>query len=155
MTTKGHRLLGRWRITSMELWDAAFIDLLGSGYIRLDADGGGEFAFDDVQGEIDGHASSDSVHFTWEGSDEMDNASGDGDAQLEEDGSLTGEISFHRGDECSFTARRWYLSNSLLVSQTVPRAYRSVLLIVHPMTRSDSALPRPERVEAIISVQCR
>ncbi len=34
MNAKGHPLLGKWRITSMELWDAEFIDLLGPGYIR-------------------------------------------------------------------------------------------------------------------------
>ena len=64
MTGKAHPLLGKWRITSMEIWDAAFIDLLGPGYIRFDADGGGEFAFGAVQGEIDGHPSSKSIHFT-------------------------------------------------------------------------------------------
>jgi hypothetical protein len=37
----------------------------------------------------------------------MDHACGDGDADLEEDGTLSGEIRFHRGDESSFTARRW------------------------------------------------
>jgi hypothetical protein len=40
MTGKGHPLLGKWRITTMELWDAAFIDLLGPGYIRFDTEGG-------------------------------------------------------------------------------------------------------------------
>ncbi len=74
MTSKGHPLLGKWRITSMEFWDAAFIDLLGPGYIRFDADSGGEFAFGAVQGEIDGHPSSESIHFTWDGRDEMDHA---------------------------------------------------------------------------------
>ena len=107
MTGKGHPLLGKWRIATMELWDAAFIDLLGAGYIRFDTDGGGEFAFGAVQGEIDGHCGSFSIHFTWEGNDEMDHASGDGDAQLEEDGTLTGESRFHHGDEAAFTARRW------------------------------------------------
>lgn len=107
MTTKGHPLLGKWRITGMELWDGEFIDLLGPGYIRFDADGGGEFAFGAVQGELDCHFGTDSIHFTWEGSDEMDHACGDGDADLEEDGTLAGEIRFHRGDESSFTARRW------------------------------------------------
>jgi hypothetical protein len=37
----------------------------------------------------------------------MDQACGDGDAQLEADGTLTGEIRFHRGDESAFTAHRW------------------------------------------------
>jgi hypothetical protein len=74
------------------------------GYIRFDADGGGEFAIGAVQGEIDCHFDTDSIHFTWEGSDEMDHACGDGDAQLEDDGTLTGELRFHRGDESAFTA---------------------------------------------------
>lgn len=107
MTTRGHPLLGKWRITSMELWDAEFIDLLGPGYIRFDADGRGEFVFGAVQGGLDCHLGADDIHFTWEGSDEMDHACGDGDADLEEDGTLTGEIRFHHGDESSFTARRW------------------------------------------------
>ncbi len=107
MSTEAHPLLGKWRITSMELWDAAFIDLLGAGYIQFDADGGGEFAFGAVQGGIDGHPCGQSIHFTWEGNDEMGPACGDGDAQLKEDGTLTGEIRFHRGDESSFTAQRW------------------------------------------------
>ena len=92
---------------SIELSDAAFIDLLGPAYIRFDADGGGELAFGAVQGGIDDHPGTDSVHFTWEGSDEMDHASGDGDAQLDADGTLIGEIRFHRGDEPAFTAHRW------------------------------------------------
>ena len=74
----------------MELWDAEFIDLLGPAYIQFGADGGSEFAFGTVQGGLD-------CHF----------GHGDGEAQLEEDGTLTGEIRFHRGDESSFTDRRW------------------------------------------------
>jgi hypothetical protein len=37
----------------------------------------------------------------------MDGVSGDGDAQLEDGDTLTGEIRFHLGDESSFIARRW------------------------------------------------
>jgi hypothetical protein len=91
-----------------ELSQHARFDLVGlDAGIWLDADGAGECAFGAVQGGIDGHPGTDSVHFTWEGSDEMDHASGDGDAQLDADGTLTGEIRFHRGDEPAFTAHRW------------------------------------------------
>jgi hypothetical protein len=107
MTSKGYPLIGRWRITSMEFWDAAFVDLLGPGCIRFDADGEGEFPFGAVQVEIDGHLSSESIHFNSEGSDEMDHASGDGVAQLDADSTLIGEIRSHRGHEAAFTARRW------------------------------------------------
>lgn len=107
MSSEAHPLLGKWRITSMALWDTAFIDLLGPGYIRFDANGGGEFVFGAVQGWLDCGFGGQSIHFTWEGNDEMDPACGNGDAQLEADGTLTGEIRFHHGDESSFTARRW------------------------------------------------
>jgi hypothetical protein len=104
MTALGeHPLIGKWRITEMELWDAEFIDLLAPGYIRFDPDGRGEFAFGAVQGGLDCHYGPASIHFTWTGHDEMDEAAGDGDAQLEDDGTLTGEIRFHLGDESSFT----------------------------------------------------
>lgn len=39
----------------------------------------------------------------WEGNDEMDDASGEGYAELQDDGSLNGDISFHDGDESTFT----------------------------------------------------
>ncbi len=105
MTTKGHPLLGKWRVTDMKPWDAEFIDRLGPGSIQFDPDGGGDFATA-VQGGLDCHFGTDSIHFTWEGSDDIDHACGDGDADLEEDRTITGEIRFHRGDESTFTARR-------------------------------------------------
>lgn len=67
MTSEHQKLLHKWRISSKELCDAAFIDLLGPGYIRLDANRGVEFAFGAVQGEIDGQSGSHSIHFTWGG----------------------------------------------------------------------------------------
>jgi hypothetical protein len=47
------------------------------------------------------------VEFTWEGNNEMDQASGAGRAELQKDGSLTEEIRFHNGDDSTFKARRW------------------------------------------------
>jgi len=102
-----HPLVGKWRITGMELWDAEFIDMVEPGYFQFDADGGGEFVFGAVQGGLDCRRAEAGLRFTWTGSDEMDEASGDGDAQLKDDGTLTGQIRFHLGDVSSFTARRW------------------------------------------------
>jgi hypothetical protein len=42
----------------------------------------------------------------------MDEASGDGWAELQFDATLIGEICFHDGDEISFTARRWTTSST-------------------------------------------
>lgn len=107
-----HPLTGKWRIEEMELWDQGFIDLLGPGFISFDDQGGGEFHFGAVDGQLEcGYAKS-TIHFTWEGSDEMDQAEGDGYAQLEDDGTITGEINFHRGDESTFTASRWTSSTA-------------------------------------------
>jgi hypothetical protein len=102
-----HRLIGKWRITDMELWDAEFIDMLEPAYVQFDADGGGQFVFGAVQGQLDCRDNGASLRFTWVGNDEGDQASGDGEAELQADGALKGAIRFHLGDESSFSARRW------------------------------------------------
>jgi hypothetical protein len=53
-----------------------------------------------------------SIPCTWDGFDEMDEASGDGHAELQDDGSITGEIAFHIGDKLYFTAARWTSSTA-------------------------------------------
>ncbi len=37
----------------------------------------------------------------------MDLVRGDGEVELEDDSTLTGEIRYHLGDESTFKARRW------------------------------------------------
>jgi hypothetical protein len=65
-----HRLIGKWRITDMELWDAEFIDMLEPAYVQFDADGGGQFVFGAVQGQLDCRDNGASLRFTWVGNDE-------------------------------------------------------------------------------------
>ena len=107
MTTSDHPMIGKWRITEMELSDAEFIDLLGLGYIQFHSDGDDKLVFGAVQGGLDCQYGQASIHFTCAGHDKMDETSGDGDAQLEEDGTLTGDIRFHLGYKSSFTTHRW------------------------------------------------
>ena len=57
--------------------------------------------------DLDCRYGPDAVRFTWEDNDEMDPAFGAGSAKCAPDGSLTGEICFHRGDESTFKARKW------------------------------------------------
>jgi hypothetical protein len=102
-----HPLLGKWRIVEMELWDADFLDLVEPAYIAFGDQGRGEFVFGAVYGGLDCRYGATSVRFTWQGSDEMDPACGDGEAELDEAGDLIGEIRFHLGDESGFKARRW------------------------------------------------
>jgi hypothetical protein len=44
------------------------------------------------------------VYFDWEGCDEMDEVSGSGSADLQEDGSLEIEFAYRHGDEATLKA---------------------------------------------------
>jgi hypothetical protein len=107
MPSRKNPLLGRWRIAEMELWDTDFVDMLEPAYITFEVKRGGEFAFGAVRGDLDCRYGPDGVRFTWEGNDERDPVFGAGFAKLLPNGSLTGEICFHRGDESTFKARKW------------------------------------------------
>jgi len=98
-------VLGRWRIVEIEGWDSGYIDMLGPGQIQLDRDGG-SIQFGAVEIGLDCSYSPTVVHFTFHGSDEGTEVSGDGDAELEANGTLAGEIRFHLGDDMPFIAKR-------------------------------------------------
>ena len=99
-------IIGRWRIVDADLWDRDYLDLVEPAYLKIGNDGRAEFAFGVVQagGEID-YAKS-MVFFRWHGFDEGDEITGDGSAELQDDGSLEIEISFDNGDDATLTARR-------------------------------------------------
>ena len=105
-------LRGKWRILEIPGYKADYPDMMGPAYIFFDGKGGGEFAFGCVTGSLYGAADAGAVDVTWDGNNEMDDALGDGSAQLQPDGSLEGEIRFHRGDEIAFTARRQKTSST-------------------------------------------
>jgi hypothetical protein len=104
------RLIGRWRIVEMDLWDRDALDLVEPAYIEFDDRARGCFGFIAVEGDLDcRHADVDGrarVDFTWEGDDEGDARSGRGWAQLEPDGALRGHIFFHAGNDSGFLAGR-------------------------------------------------
>jgi hypothetical protein len=98
---------GKWRITEMDAWDREAIDLVGPGFIEFRGQGG-QFHFIAVDGWMDCRHGQRSgrpyITFTWEGNDECDPASGRGWAKLLKDGSLTGHIYFHHGEDSGFKA---------------------------------------------------
>jgi hypothetical protein len=129
--TKQPRIQGRYRITSTEVWDSEALDLVEPAFIRFDGERDGEFRMIAIVGDLDcRHGTRDgrpSVEFSWEGMDEMDEASGRGWAVLEEDGSLNGRLFFHQGDDSAFTAepeaaRRPYPSGGVGRAKTRPRS---------------------------------
>ncbi len=100
------RLLGRWRIVQMPDYTDDYPDMMEPAYILFEDHGSGEFAFGCVTGQIFVGDKTDAVAFSWSGNDEIDEAQGDGWAELQPDGSLKGQICLHGGDEANFTARR-------------------------------------------------
>jgi hypothetical protein len=105
-------VMGKWRILKMPDYVEDYPDMLEPAYLLFAEDCGGEFAFGCVTGQFFGDTNLDAVEFSWEGNDEMDQAHGDGWAQLQPDGSLKGAICFHNGDEANFIARRWTSSTA-------------------------------------------
>lgn len=100
-------LIGKWRITEADLWDRDYLDLVEPAHIMFEGCGHGEFAFGCVNGGLDCEYSRRIIFFTWQGFDEMDEVSGDGSAELDDDGSLEIEIRFHLGDEAVMKAQKW------------------------------------------------
>lgn len=100
-------LIGKWRFVEMDGFDRDYIDLMGPGYIAFDKNGRGEFSFGCVTGALNCWHGEADVDFEWEGNDEMDEASGSGEAELDPDGTLSGTIEFDNGDESGFKARKW------------------------------------------------
>ena len=100
---------GRWRITSMEMWDQDFVDAEVEGYFEFRPSGQGSFQFGYVSGEIDYRDTirdgKPGVEWSWDGNDEMDPAQGRGWAVIDGD-EIHGLIAFHQGDESEFVAKR-------------------------------------------------
>src|SRR5262245_46830642 len=110
MSKKKSPYTGTWRIIEMEMWDSDYLDAEVPAYITIKPDGSGEFQFGYVSGGIFGEIDSDSgaerFEFTWEGSDEMDAASGSGWLRPAGGDRLEGKIRFHRGDSSGLVAER-------------------------------------------------
>jgi hypothetical protein len=62
-----------------------------------------------LQAGLDLSYSPSMVFFTWAGFDEMDQVSGDGSAELLDDGSIDIAFAYHNGDEAILKAKRTIL----------------------------------------------
>ena len=102
-------VVGTWRITSMEVWDADYFDMEAPAHITMSADLTGEFQFGLVQGDLDARLSAaDGVaraEFSWSGADENDPVSGRGWFVVTGD-QAEGRFFIHLGDDSGFTAVR-------------------------------------------------
>jgi len=94
-------LKGKWRVVETPGYDM----VTPGSYLRFD-ENGGEFVLDCLTGSIYGTCEGETIEFEWSGNDEMDEASGEGWAELQQDGSLQGEITLLNGDDIPFVARQ-------------------------------------------------
>jgi len=99
-------VVGRWRIVEADLWDRHYLDLCGPATLVVQASGHGEIAFGAMQASLDIDYGPDEIGFTWAGFDEMDEVSGAGFAELQDDGSLQIEFDYNLGDEAVLKAVR-------------------------------------------------
>ena len=99
-------IIGRWRIVEAYLWGPDYVNLAEPPYLQIDGDGRAGFAFGGLNatGELEYGRSI--VFFRWTGFDEGDEISGNGSAEIEDDGSLEIELSFNNGDDAILIARR-------------------------------------------------
>jgi hypothetical protein len=102
-------VVGTWRITSMEVWDADYFDMEVPAHITIRNDLTGAFQFGLVRGyidtrvgEIDGGAR---VEFSWSGEDDDNPVCGRGWMDVTGD-NTQGRIFIHSGDDSAFTATR-------------------------------------------------
>jgi transposase len=102
----GCELIGRWRIVEADLWDSDYLDLVEPAYMSFGKNGRGEFAFGVVNATMELGYGQRIVFFNWTGFDEGDEICGSGSAELEDDGTIEIELSFHNGDDAILKARR-------------------------------------------------
>jgi hypothetical protein len=98
------RLVGRWRIVEADLWDRDYLDLVVPAAMTIGADGHGEIAYGAMQASLDLEYSRSTVFFTRAGFDEMDEVTGTGSAELNDDGTIEIAFAYHLGDEAILKA---------------------------------------------------
>ena len=104
--------LGKWRIIEMEMWDEDYFNMEVEAYIKIEENGLGEFQFGLVHGFIDGkivkYNDGNKFEFSWQGNDEMDEASGSGWIKFRSEvkNVIDGEFRFFKGEDSAFVAKR-------------------------------------------------
>jgi len=106
------QLVGRWRIVEADIWDREYLDLCGPATVAIGADNRGEIAFGAMQADLEIGYSPAMVFFTWAGSDEMNEVSGEGDAELQPNGTIAITFAYHHGDEAVLKAVRQTFSTA-------------------------------------------
>jgi hypothetical protein len=113
----GCQLIGRWQIFEADIWDRDDLDLVEPAYLEIGKDGRGEFAFGFVNATMEVEYSRSIVFFRWTRFDEGDEISGEGSAELQDDGTVEIELSFDAATRRSSRRAASELFNSQLVDR--------------------------------------
>ena len=101
---------GRWRIGEMDAWDNDAIDEVEEAHITFGPGAHGEIAFIAVSGDLDvrygSRDGSACAEFSWQGSDDGEQACRRGWAMIGTAGRLVGQIYIHHGDDSGFVCER-------------------------------------------------
>ena len=105
-------LIGYWKITKMEVWGQAYVDLVVPGFVEFEMEDDhlmGQFQFGTVVGWLDCRLrdvnGASYVEWSWEGRNDSDPGCGRGWARLEAS-KLTGRFYIHCSDDSAFEAER-------------------------------------------------
>jgi flagellar hook assembly protein FlgD len=103
------KFTGTWHITEMETWDEDYFNMEVQAYVTIDERNNGDFQFGLVSGSLSGEIvkskASEILEFTWDGSDECDEACGSGWLKIKTKTTLEGKIKIHNGDSSLFSAK--------------------------------------------------
>ena len=101
---------GRWRIVEMDVWANDFLNEVEEAHIAFQAGSDGEIAFGALSGNLDvrygSRDRSACAEFSWQGSDDGEDACGRGWATIGTAGRLVGHFYIHNGDDSGFVCER-------------------------------------------------
>jgi hypothetical protein len=106
MTAHDCALIGRWRIVASDLWGPDDLDLLGTATIAFDGCGNGEITVGALTASLRLDYAHTVVFFRWHGSDDMTEVTGEGSAELHDDGTIEIVFAYDAGDEAILKAVR-------------------------------------------------
>lgn len=101
---------GRWRIVEMDVWDNGVLDEVEEAHITFGPGSDGEIACIAISGDLDvrygSRDGSASAEFSWQGSDDGEDACGRGWLMIGTAGRLVGHFFIHNGDDSAFVCER-------------------------------------------------
>jgi hypothetical protein len=106
MAARGCALIGRWRIVESDLWGPDDLALLGPATIAFDGRGHGEITVGALTAALRLDYARTTICFRWHGADDMTEVTGEGAAELQDDGTIEIEFAYHDGDEAILKAVR-------------------------------------------------